>query len=113
IVVDQRLERDAERPAIREDPLMMVGDPARTRIEVHVVAAVPGDRLTAARLLDEIAAADRPVAPARAAARLEHADRVAGLAELERRHHAGDAGADDHYADPGARARRQLGRSGI
>ena len=90
---------------------MVVRQPRRAGVEIHMRAGVPGDALHAAGLADHVAAAQRPVAAAGAVACLQDQRRVAGLAQLPGQHHAGDAGADDD--DPPPLAGRQRRRAGI
>ena len=100
IVVAQHLERHAERAAIGQDTLMVIGQPSRPRIEIEVLVTVPGDGLRAAGLGHRVAAPQRPVAAAGARPRLQNQRLVAGFAQFVGQHHAGDPGPDDDDAPP-------------
>ena len=104
VVVAHHLQRHAEFAAIGQDALVVVRQPRRAGIEIHVRAGVPGDALHAGGLADLVAAAQRPVAAAGACARLQDQRRIAGLAQFPGQHHAGDAGADDDDPAPRCRA---------
>jgi len=88
---------------------MDVRDARRARVEI--MATIEGAELgLAARLLDPVAAADRPDPAADPVPRLQHGDVPAGLAELVGRNQSGDAGAEnDDLASPSA-GRRQFER---
>jgi hypothetical protein len=110
VVVAHHLQRDAERAAVREDTLVMVGQPSRAGIEIQVLVVIPRDVLGAAGLDDRVAAAQGPVAAAGTGARLQDQRPLAGVTQFVGQHHASDPGADDHHAPPRARGqRRRLG----
>jgi hypothetical protein len=111
VVVDHDLDRYTQFATVAENALVMVRQPRRTGVEIKMIGGFPGDTLRRVDFLDSIAAAQGPVAPARPRSRFEHATLVPGLAEFQRRHHPGDAGAEDH--DAGAIAGRQGRRPGI
>jgi hypothetical protein len=89
----------------------MIGQSRRARIEIELLAVVPGDVLRAGGFDDGIAAAQRPVASAGARSCLEYLRLVTGFSQLIGQDHAGDAGTNDD--DAPAASRRQLGRPGV
>ena len=113
VVVDHGLDGDAELPAIGQDALVVVGNARRAGVEIQMRAAVPGDVLTGIDLVDDIAGPQRPVAPARTRPGFEDRAGIAGFAQLMRRDHSGNSGADDDDPRAGARSRRQRRRPGI
>src|SRR5260370_2062464 len=88
--LDERLERDDEAAAIVEDRVVMVRDAPRPRIEIEARVKLAALR-RAAELSIDVAAAQRPVSPARAHIVFEDLHFIACPAELERRRHAGEA----------------------
>ncbi len=96
IELDERLERDVEPPAIIEQRAVVIGNPPGPGIDVEPRLELAGLR-RAAKLGKTVAAAQRPVTAAGAAVELQHLDLIAGVAQLERRRHAGKPGAEDQY----------------
>ena len=94
IELDERLERDVEAFAVIKDGAMVIGNPPRPRIEIKSLFEFAG-LLEAAEFGKRVAAAQRPVAASRAAIEFQDLNLVAGLAQLQRRRHAGKTGAKD------------------
>ena len=57
VVVAHHLERHAEFAAVRQDALVVIWQPRRPRVEIHVRAGFPRDALHAAGLVNRVAAA--------------------------------------------------------
>src|SRR5665213_4405927 len=96
IDLDERLERDFEALAIIEQRAVVIGNAPRAGIDVE--AGIEGAILREAAELDiAVAAAQGPAPPAGAPAIFEDLHFVAGLAQLERRYHAGNPGAEDQH----------------
>ena len=98
VVIDlnERLERDFEALAIIEQRAVVIGNAPRAGIDVE--AGIEGAILREAAELDiAVAAAQGPAPPAGAPAIFEDLHFVAGLAQLERRHHAGKPGAENQH----------------
>ena len=98
IVVEllEGLELHAQPLAVIEQAVVVIGNPPRPRIEIQAGIEFALLRRTA-QLGVAVAAAQRPVAPTGAAVELQYLHRVAGLAQLQRRHHAGQSGAEDQH----------------
>ena len=94
IELDERLERDVKAFAIIEDRTMMIGNPPRPGIEIKSLLEFAGLR-GAAELGKRVAATQCPVAPSRTAIEFQDLNLVARLAQLQRRRHAGQTGAED------------------
>ena len=96
IELDEGFQRDIEPPAIIEQRTMMIGNPPRAGIDVEPVLefAFLGE---AAELGEAIAAAQGPVAAARARVVFEQLHLVAGVTQFQRRGHAGEARAEDQH----------------
>ena len=94
IELDEGLERDPEAAAIVEDRIVVIGDAPRPRIEIEAGVEFACLR-RAAELGEHVAAANRPVPSAGAGIVFEHAHVIAGALKLDRRRHAGEAGAQD------------------
>jgi hypothetical protein len=73
---------------------MMIGNPPRPRIEIKPCLEFAGLLLTA-ELDKGVTAAQRPVAAARSMIEFQHRNPVSGLAQLQRRRHAGETGSKD------------------
>ena len=96
IELDERLDRDIEALAVVEQRAVMIRNPPRPGIEIKSVVEF-ADLLLAAELDISVAAAQCPVATARPLIEFQHRNLVSGLAQLERRGHAGETGAEDHH----------------
>ena len=92
----ERLERHAQPLAVIEQAVVVIGNAPRPGIEVEAGVELAFLR-RAAQLGIAVAAAQRPVAAAGAVVELEHLHLVAGLAQLQRRHHAGQPGAENQH----------------
>jgi hypothetical protein len=101
IELDERLERDAELPAIIQHGMMVIGNPPRPRIEIVALFEFAG-LARAAELGEAITAAQCPVASAGPAVEFQHLYLVAGLVQFQRGRHAGEARAKhQHRCAPG------------
>ena len=96
VELDEGFERHAEAPAIGQDGAMVVRDPPGAGVEVEPRiegAVLPG----AAELGVGVAAAQRPVATAGPGVEFQHLDRIARVAQFERRRHAGEPRPEDQH----------------
>src|SRR5262245_48422558 len=94
VELNEGLERDVETLAVVEQRAVVIGNPPWTGIDVESLFELASLR-DAAELRKPVAAAQGPVASARARVEFEHSHAVAGLAQLERRGHAGQSCAED------------------
>ena len=94
IELNERLECDVEAFAVIKHGAMMIGNPPRPWIEIKSLLEFAA-LAEAAELGKCVAAAQRPVSAARAAVEFQDLNLVAGLAQLQRRRHAGQTGAKD------------------
>ena len=113
VVVDEKLQGDAQFAAVAENSLMVTGKPCRTGIEVEVPMGLPVDLLRGLRFDDAVAATHGPDPSAGPRARFEDLALIAGFAETVCRRQAGNAGAQDHDALALAGSGRQLRRRGV
>ena len=104
---DIRLQRDAELPAVVDDVDVVMRDAPGPDIEPQPFVELAHLRRRV-HLLEHVAAAQRQVAPADAARRLQDHDVIAGAVELVGRAQPGDAGAEDRDRAPLAGVGRQL-----
>ena len=94
IETGERLERDAELPAIIDHRMMVIGNAPGTWVEIMPLGEAAGLRF-AAKFGDFVAAANAPVPAARTLVIFENADLVAGLAQLISRCQASQSGAEN------------------
>jgi hypothetical protein len=111
VLVDERLDRDAEFTAVLERQVVL-RKPARAR--VHVLAGRERRPLGVAGQIGlHGAAADRPVPAARTIAGFQQRDLVAGLEQFVRRGQAGDPGPEDDDVLAAATVQVDPRRSGV
>ena len=112
---DVRLQRDAELPAVVQDPAMVVGQASGAHVDVQALVdrgSLMGDAVLLGVLGDERPAPGGEAAPAGARLRLEDPALVARPAELVRRGEPSDAGAEDEHRLAGAGSAGELRRPG-
>src|SRR5262249_24056506 len=109
VELDEGLQRDVEPPAVVEQRAMVIGNSPWTRIDIEPLLEF-AFLLESAELDKTVAAADRPVAAAGAVVEFEDLNLVAGLAQFQRRHHAGEPGTQDQDRRP-LRITRELDRA--
>ena len=96
IELNERLERDVETLAVIKHSTMMIGNPPRAWIEIKSLLEFAGLRETA-KFGERVAAAQCPVAAARAAIEFQHLNPVTRLAQLQCRRHAGQTRPKDQH----------------
>src|SRR5271157_3318613 len=94
IELNERLERNAKPAAVIKDCMVVVRDPPGPRIEIEAVVEHAALRW-ASELAIGVATPDRPVSTSGAVIVLQDLDPVADLAELERRRHSREPGAQN------------------
>src|SRR5258708_40134360 len=94
IELDEGLERDTQALAVIEKRAMGIGNPPWAWIDIEALLEFAG-LLEATEFSERIPAAQGPVAAPRPAVELQNLDGVSGLAQLQRRRHAGEPGAED------------------
>src|SRR5262249_40939113 len=96
IELDKGFEHHVKPLAVIQQRAVMIGNPPRPGVEVEAVVEGAG-LLEAAELDESIATAQRPVASTGATVELQHLNLVAGLAQLQRRRHAGETRAENEH----------------
>ena len=99
IELDEGLELHPEPSTVIQNRMVMIGNAPRPRIEVEtrIELAMLG---RSAELRVDVAASQRPVSPARTEVEFENIDFVTRAPELDRRRHAGEAGAQNDDRSP-------------
>ena len=95
VLVDEDLQGDAEFAAVAQEVLVGAWNPRRAGVEVEVGVVVEFADLPGTQLVDDVAAPQGEVAPARPMRRLQDRAAVARLPQLVGRGQPGDARADD------------------
>ena len=102
VVVRKRLELHAEVAAVSEQKFVVLRDARRAGIEIQSFAGIELAGLRRADLVDDVTGAQRQHPATRRGARFEERAGVTETRHLDRRGHAGDAGAQDDDGLSGA-----------